>query len=148
MSQSCLRRSAARRLRGLSLFGALLAVLAVPDPALAQASRLGDTFGVPFISAPVRRFPEIAFDSTHNVYLIVSGNWYIGGAIVTADGVPVGSPFQIGPGQTGQTPSVAYSPMRERFSWRGWTPTTSRRSGVRSCPIPGAAFPRPSRGSS
>ncbi len=114
-SHFCLRRPAARRLRGLTLAGSLLAVLAAPDPALGQASRLGDTFAIPYIYAPVRRFPEIALDTVNGVYLTVSGNWYNGGAFVTADGVPVGSPFQIAPGQTAQTPSVAYSPDAGAF---------------------------------
>lgn len=104
-----------RRAAISAVISAALLSLCASEPAAAQASRLGDTFDIPYIQAPVRRFPELAFDPTHKVYLTVSGNWFVGGAFVTEDGVPIGPPFQFAPDTTAQTPSVAYSPDADVF---------------------------------
>ncbi|MBE3134923.1 MAG: hypothetical protein IMZ55_15765, partial [Acidobacteria bacterium] len=118
MSRLFLSFCASRHVRILTLAGAVLITVAVPDVALAQASRLGEGFHIPYVPYPVhwpKRFPAIAYDSVNNVYLTVSGIGTIGGAFVSADGVPVGAPFAIVPGIGALGTSLAYSPDAQAF---------------------------------
>ena len=69
----------------------LSSVAALPTPSHAQASREGPTFAAagawPGMSL---RFPDIAYDPTNNVYLVVASPM-AHGRFQTADGVPVGA---------------------------------------------------------
>lgn len=67
----------------------------VPDgpPTLA---RIGETFPIPTLAASMpKRFADAAHDPAGDVYLVVNGNAAISGAFVSADGSPIGQPFQI-----------------------------------------------------
>jgi hypothetical protein len=79
-----------------------------PAAAMAQATRLGETF---LVSNGAVRGSAVAYDPKNDVYLVVSGNGVIAGRFVRADGAPLGAPFQVQ--ETvfyGQFPMVAYSP--------------------------------------
>jgi hypothetical protein len=85
----------------------LLAVLA-PTAAMAQATRLGETF---LVNNGGVRGSGVAYDPRNDVYLVVSGNGVITGRFVRADGAPLGTPFQVQ--ETvfyGHFPHVAYTP--------------------------------------
>lgn len=88
----------------------LLASLAAPQPAGAQASREGPSFGVAGGWGAAVRRPDAAFDPVNNVFLVVSGN-RTHGRFVTADGGPLGTQFYIPTnGAHNQTAKAAYSP--------------------------------------
>ncbi|MBI5535824.1 MAG: hypothetical protein HY898_24105 [Deltaproteobacteria bacterium] len=66
------------------------------DAPAANLVRIGDTFEIPTVTqATPKRTPDVAYDPLHDVYVVVHGNNTIGGAFVSADGAPVGAPFQI-----------------------------------------------------
>lgn len=118
MGKVSLGSARVRRVKRAVLVGSALLWLVAPDAALAQASRVGDTFAVPYVPYPQywpKRFPAVAFDSANGVYLTVAGNGTVGGAFVSADGAPLGAPFAIVAGTAGQAPSLAYSPDAGAF---------------------------------
>ena len=90
---------------------ALLAMAAMPNPAAAQAARTGPTFRIGGTTSPVI-LPDVAYDSLHDRYLVVSGNGFIEGHLLDANGnrlnaFPVAMGFLAG-GHS-QTPRVAFS---------------------------------------
>jgi hypothetical protein len=94
------------------------ALLFSERPTDAHHARAGATFNIPVIASALKRFPDVAYDSTNGVYLVVHGNGYggIGGAFVSADGVPIGGPFPIaGTAAFVQTPRVSYAPGADVF---------------------------------
>jgi hypothetical protein len=86
----------------------LLALIAAPAPASAQAARTGPTFRVGGTTNPVI-LPDVAHDPTRNRYLVVSGNVFIEGQLLDANGAKIAG-FPIAGGEYAQTPRVAYSP--------------------------------------
>jgi len=96
----------------------VLSALVAPERANAQASRAGASFNIPVIGSTLKRYPDVAYSTANDVYLVVHGNGFggVGGAFVSQDGAVVGAPFQIS--QTGaftQTPRVTYSPTANVF---------------------------------
>ena len=90
---------------------ALLAAAAMPNPAAAQAARTGPTFRIGGTTSPVI-LPDVAYDSLHDRYLVVSGNGFIEGHLLDANGnrlnvFPVAMGFLAG--GYSQTPRVAFS---------------------------------------
>jgi hypothetical protein len=91
---------------------ALLAVVAVPQFASAQASRTGPTFRIGGTTNPVI-LPDVAYDPIHDRYLVVSGNGFIEGQLLDGAGNKLTSfPVALGSliGGYTQTPRVAFSP--------------------------------------
>ena len=86
---------------------ALLAAAAMPNPAAAQAARTGPTFRIGGTTSPVI-LPDVAYDSLHDRYLVVSGNGFIEGHLLDAHGNRLVA-FGMGGGNS-QTPRVAFSP--------------------------------------
>jgi hypothetical protein len=95
-------------------FVTALAVSLSAAPVLAQASRLGPSFGLQTNTPAL--FPDAAYDPVNNVYLVVAGNSTIQGQYVSADGAPLGNQFRIdGLPAYAQTARVAYSPHSGGF---------------------------------
>jgi hypothetical protein len=91
---------------------ALLALVAVPQFALAQAARTGPTFRIGGTTSPVI-LPDVAYDSIHDRYLVVSGNGFIEGQLLNGAGAKLAAfPIALGSlaGGYSQTPRVAFSP--------------------------------------
>ena len=90
----------------------LLATAAMPSSASAQASRTGPTFRIGGTTSPVI-LPDVAYDSLHDRYLVVSGNGFIEGHLLDANGNRLNA-FPIAAGSLAggytQTPRVAFSP--------------------------------------
>jgi hypothetical protein len=96
---------------------AVLALALSADVGSAQISRLGETIlpTAPVIP-PHNRYPDIAYDSIHDVYLAVSGPGTIRGRFIRPDGTVAGDPFQIDTGGVDpQCASVAFNPTTGTF---------------------------------
>lgn len=108
-----------RRLRGLWLLAVVLGSSLGPEPAWAQAQRIGATFSLPRVYSDPVRFPATAFDPLNRVYLVVTGNQRIQGQFVREDGSTDGSAFLISQPGYAQHPRLAYSPDAGGFlvSW-------------------------------
>ncbi len=61
------------------------------------------------------RWPDIGYDSTNGVYLVVTGNGFIQGQFVAPSGAMLGAPFQINSTDYAQTPRVSYSAPANAF---------------------------------
>jgi hypothetical protein len=87
--------------RAATGFLATSMLLGIAVSAAAQVGRLNDTtYPRPF-DGQVTRFPDVAYDSANNAYLVVWGLHVIGARYVSADGVPLGSPVQVNTGGGG-----------------------------------------------
>jgi hypothetical protein len=84
----------------------LSAIMAAPAPVSAQASRTGNTFRIGGTTSPVI-LPDVAYDPLHNRYLVVSGNGFIEGQLLDANGTKL-TAFPIAGGVYSQTPRVAF----------------------------------------
>jgi len=85
---------------------------AAPIPASAQAQRTGPTFGIGGSTGPVI-LPDAAYDSLHDRYLVVSGNGFIEGQLLNAQGARLAAfPVHDARHVSGysQNPRVAFSP--------------------------------------
>lgn len=94
------------------------AAAAGPDAATDLViQRLGDTFEIPSIAGG-KRHAGVAYDPTHDVYLVVhgQGDGVVGGAFVSGAGAPVGAPFAVCTTTSWtQSPSVAWFPAAGSF---------------------------------
>jgi len=86
-------------------------LLVSAGPLSAQASRLGNTFAV----ASQGLDSDVAYDSTHGVYLTTWGMWPVRARFVAAGGTPIGDAFQVPSANNAQTPRVAYAPGIDAF---------------------------------
>lgn len=99
----------------------ILAALAVSiGPASAEVHRAGETI-VAFPKTQVApfglaaRYPDLAFDGAHDVYLVVSGQQPIEGRFVSGAGQPLGTPFRVSPSAGVIASRVDYSPAANAF---------------------------------
>jgi hypothetical protein len=81
----------------------LVLSVAAAGPAWAQISAEGSSFDIP-VQAGGIRWPDIAFDASHSVYLAVTGMGTIRGRFIRPDGTYASDPFQI-------NSSTAYAQM-------------------------------------
>jgi hypothetical protein len=80
-----------------TVLGIAMVLLAGVHSAQAQViSRIGDT-KVAYPKSPAARFPDVAYDPLHNVYLVVSGQQPIEGRFVDSAGNPLGASFRVSP---------------------------------------------------
>src|SRR5659263_150583 len=86
-------------------------LLVSAGPLSAQASRLGNTVAV----ASQGLDSDVAYDSTHGVYLTTWGMWPVRARFVAAGGTPIGDAFQVPSANNAQTPRVAYAPGIDAF---------------------------------
>lgn len=88
----------------------LLAALVAPAPAVAQVSRSGPTFMIGGSTSPII-LPDVAHDTLHDRYLVVSGNGFIEGQLLNSAGTRIAVfPVVQTPGGYSQTPRVQFSP--------------------------------------
>lgn len=88
------------------------AAIAAPRVAAAQASRTGPTFAIGGTTSPVI-LPDVAYDSLHSRYLVVSGNGFIEGHLLDANGARLNRIVVTAGSLAGgyaQTPRAAFSP--------------------------------------
>jgi hypothetical protein len=90
---------------------ALALVLLSPLPSAAQATRAGTTFMIGGSTVPVM-FPDVARDTINDRFLVVSGNGFIEGQLLNANGAKIGvftvnASRGIG-GQVAQTPRAVF----------------------------------------
>jgi hypothetical protein len=88
--------------------GLLLALLALPGFAHAQASRSGNTFSLGGTTAPVRD-PDVAFNSIDGTYVAVAGNTFIEAHLMNASGAKVGA-VRVSGADYAAAPRIAFSP--------------------------------------
>jgi hypothetical protein len=103
---------------GILLAALAVAVLGTSAPAWAQANavRIGDTQTLVTMGGPTFiRAADTEFDSTHNVYLAVTGIYPVWGRFMNRAGVPLGTPFQVAPSRATSAPAIAYSPELDAF---------------------------------
>jgi hypothetical protein len=88
------------------------AAIAIPTVSRAQASRTGPTFMIGGGTSPVI-LPDVAYDPLTGRYLVVSGNGFIEGQLLGANGAKIAG-FVVTAGSLAggyaQTPRVAYGP--------------------------------------
>ncbi len=117
--------------------GLLLCVFALgAADAWAQAGPIGSS--VQQYGGPTRR-PDVAYDTTNHVYLIVWGPYTIRGVFVNDDGVAVSGVFQISDNMTAdgfnyaQQPRAAFNPDTGSFLvvWHSTDGVTTYRDGAR-----------------
>ncbi len=88
----------------------LLAALVAPAPAVAQVSRSGPTFMIGGSTSPIM-LPDVAHDTLHDRYLVVSGNGFIEGQLLNSAGARISVfPVVQTPGGYSQNPRVQFSP--------------------------------------
>jgi hypothetical protein len=88
----------------------VLAALLAPAPADAQVSRSGPTFLIGGSTSPVI-LPDVAHDTIHDRYLVVSGNGFIEGQLLNSSGARIAVfPVVQTPGGYSQNPRAQFSP--------------------------------------
>jgi hypothetical protein len=103
--------------RTLGVFACLVAVVL---PASAEVRRMGDTV-VAFNKTRVppfgmaARYPDVAYDPLHDVYLVVAGQQPIEGRFVSASGQPLGSTFRVSPSAGTIASRVDYNRVTDTF---------------------------------
>lgn len=108
-------------IRGRHLMKTLFSVITVtvlcaPSLAFGAASRAGETFSISGGAAPTKRRPDVAYDTTNQVYLVVYGLGRLQVAFVSGDGAILVPPFDISEQSgTQQTPRAAFSPDANGF---------------------------------
>ena len=93
--------------RALSAILGALALLAAPAGLLAATK--GARTLVPTTTAP-ERWPDVAYDPQNNVYLVVTGNQFVQGAFLSADGALLAGPSGTGTFNIGSTTEYSQSP--------------------------------------
>lgn len=122
-----------------------LALVAWSGPALAQLTAAGAaSVSPPSGTAPVR-WPDVAYDVEHDVFLAVSGAGSVAGFWLAGDGAPIDVPFAItDAGAFGQAPRVTYaSGVGFVVAWHETLPGDVVRIRARVVPYgatPGATF--------
>jgi hypothetical protein len=91
-----------------------LGLWAARGDAIAQPIRVGESSFVSSGNATTR-FPDVEFDSTNMVYLVVNGQFTVTGQFLDRNGARIGNSFTLIPSKSAITARVSYAPGPNLF---------------------------------